>query len=274
MLRRKQSYYWRLLAVALGMFACQNRVKHPSGFEYVIYKHGDQKAGGMDYCKRFRYALLRSNGDTINSSNSLVIDYLVSKPKDVEASMLSLLSEEDSAHFYIEARSLGGLADEIPKNEELVYVISVTNTETFAEYNMRKTIIEEKVIKDYINPLVVKEKKVHEPSGMNYLVHVKGEGKPANEGDSVVVYFYGSFLDDKYFVMQKEKPLGIRVIGNTMIPAWRIAFTEILTKGSEISILVPSRLGYGDQGDGSNIPPFTPVRFQFKVLDIIRKGER
>lgn len=120
------------------------------------------------------------------------------------------------------------------------------------------------------------------PSGLNYVVSKPGAGAKANSGDTVVVHYTGMFLSGKVFdsslpdvakksgtfnAGRKYEPLRLPVGMRGSIPGFEEGLM-LFPKGSKGTLILPSSLAYGEQGN-QGIPPFTPLIFEVEMIDII-----
>jgi len=120
------------------------------------------------------------------------------------------------------------------------------------------------------------------PSGLNYVITKQGAGTKANPGDTVVVHYTGMFLSAKVFdssladvakksgtfnAGRKYEPLRLPVGMQGSIPGFEEGLM-LLPKGSKATLILPSSLAYGEQGN-QGIPPFTPLIFEIEMIDII-----
>ncbi len=119
-------------------------------------------------------------------------------------------------------------------------------------------------------------------SGLNYVVSKEGSGPKANPGDTVVVNYTGMFLSGKVFdssladIAKKSgtfnpqrpyEPLKLPVGMNGSIPGFEEGLM-LLPKGTKATLILPSSLAYGEQGN-QGIPPFTPLVFEVDMVNII-----
>lgn len=93
----------------------------------------------------------------------------------------------------------------------------------------------------------------------------RGMGPALQWGEKVKVDYRGYFLDGKEFdsSYSRGKPIIFNV--GQMIPGWNEALRK-MASGSKATIIVPSRLGYGDQGFPGAVPPNTIIAFDIHVL--------
>ncbi len=120
-------------------------------------------------------------------------------------------------------------------------------------------------------------------SGLQYIINKEGVGEKAANGDTVAVYYTGKFLNGKIFDsnvkadLQKAKmplnpqnpykPVKFAVGIQGMIKGWNEAM-PLLAKGAKATFILPSSIGYGDQGF-QQVPGFTPLVFDVELVDII-----
>lgn len=127
-------------------------------------------------------------------------------------------------------------------------------------------------------------------SGLNYKIEKPGSAERGAVGDTLLVNYTGSVTkkgkDGKYKVFDTSnekiaKEFGLAQPGRTFQPAKMVVggnliagFSEgmnLIGKGGKITLIIPSNLGYGDQGNPqAGIPPFTPIAFDLEILDIIK----
>ncbi|WP_199118773.1 FKBP-type peptidyl-prolyl cis-trans isomerase [Pedobacter sp. ASV28] len=149
----------------------------------------------------------------------------------------------------------------------------------------KKKNAEEGKIKSYIadNNLKVQTS----ASGLQYVVTTPGSADKAVDGDTVSVNYTGKFTkkgnDKKYKVFdtsdekvakeakvhQPGRPYGPTkmVVGGT-VPGFTEAI-KLVGKGGKVTAIIPSKLGYGEQGGGP-IGPYSPLVFDIEVIDIIK----
>lgn len=149
----------------------------------------------------------------------------------------------------------------------------------------KKKNAEEGKIKSYIadNNLKVQTS----ASGLQYVVTTPDSADKAVDGDTVSVNYTGKFTkkgnDKKYKVFdtsdekvakeakvhQPGRPYGPTkmVVGGT-VPGFTEAI-KLVGKGGKVTAIIPSKLGYGEQGGGP-IGPYSPLVFDIEVIDIIK----
>src|SRR5580765_2122419 len=88
--------------------------------------------------------------------------------------------------------------------------------------------------------------------------------------DNVTVTYKGSLITGQVFdqtqdVMPATFPAG------QLIPGW-VEALQMMKEGDEWEIVIPSALGYGEQGAGGVIPPNQTLVFQMALLNVQPEG--
>ncbi len=116
-------------------------------------------------------------------------------------------------------------------------------------------------------------------SGLYFIEKQKGNGSPPAKGNMVKVNYTGRLLDGTVFDTSDEAaakqaglydarrpyepiefPLGV----GQVIPGWDEGIA-LLTTGAKGQLIIPSSLGYGEQGAGP-IPPFSALVFDVELV--------
>ncbi len=121
-------------------------------------------------------------------------------------------------------------------------------------------------------------------SGLNYVISKESKGATAKPGDTVEVNYTGKFLSGKVFDTSYEKvakesgsymqgrpyqPIKLPVgVGSGIIAGWDEALL-LLPQGTKATLVLPSKLAYGEQGSQPAIPPFTPLVFDVEIMKVI-----
>ena len=107
------------------------------------------------------------------------------------------------------------------------------------------------------------------PSGLKYIIEKEGDGPKPSVGQTVVVHYTGTLLDGKKFdsSYDRHQPLEIPIGVGKVIKGWDEGIM-MLKKGSKAKLIIPSSLGYGEQGYPGVIPPKSWLIFDVELLDI------
>lgn len=105
------------------------------------------------------------------------------------------------------------------------------------------------------------------PSGLQYRVIKQGAGKSAQSGeDMVTVTYKGSLVDGRVFDQTPAGQPASFPAGN-LIPGWVEALSH-MKEGDEWELVIPSALGYGAAGAGSDIPPNATLIFDMTLISV------
>ena len=287
-----------------GLAGCKNFEKGEGDMLYKIHtdKSGETiKEGDFVAFK----AIEKTEGDSVLYSS---YDYdrpsLLVKEKSVFKgdlfAALGLLSEGDSATFKINIDSMvqkmGRPQPSDTTKKYLVYTIKIDKVipkgkltdslfrgkiDAFLKTEMDQAKTGEATkIKAYVSSKSLKPTVT--ASGLNYVVSTQGSGPKANPGDTILVNYTGMFLSGKVFdsslaeVAKKNgtfnpqrpyEPLKLPVGMNGSIAGFEEGLM-LLPKGAKATLILPSSLAYGEQGN-QGIPPFTPLIFEVDVVNII-----
>ncbi|WP_375417920.1 FKBP-type peptidyl-prolyl cis-trans isomerase [uncultured Hymenobacter sp.] len=109
------------------------------------------------------------------------------------------------------------------------------------------------------------------PGGTYYLITRPGQGKLPQKGQSVSVLYRGTVLTTGQEFDSSAKhgntPFTF-VLGQGQVIAGWDQGVAMLPKGAKAVLYIPSPLGYGERGAGTDIPPNAVLRFEIEVVDI------
>lgn len=108
---------------------------------------------------------------------------------------------------------------------------------------------------------------VKTPSGLQYVVLKKGDGKAKPKfGQSVTVHYTGTLLDGRMFdsSVNRGEPATFEI--GQVIEGWNEAL-QTMTKGEKRTLIIPPELGYGVHGYLGIIPPNSYLIFDVELLD-------
>jgi FKBP-type peptidyl-prolyl cis-trans isomerase len=107
-------------------------------------------------------------------------------------------------------------------------------------------------------------------SGLQYEIIQEGIGSKPTASDTVRVHYQGSLINGTVFDSSyyRGDPIEFPLYG--VISGWTEGL-QLMSVGSIYRLIVPSSLGYGPQGIGSQIPPYSTLIFELELLDIIEE---
>jgi FKBP-type peptidyl-prolyl cis-trans isomerase FklB len=105
------------------------------------------------------------------------------------------------------------------------------------------------------------------PSGLQYKIIKKGEGKLPTDTDSVECQYKGTLINGTEFdsSYKRGQPATFKVTG--VIPGWTEAL-KLMPVGSTWQLFIPSQLAYGPRGMGGVIGPNETLIFELELLGI------
>ena len=112
---------------------------------------------------------------------------------------------------------------------------------------------------------------VETASGLKYVIIESGDGNKIEDNDVVEVHYSGYFTDGEMFDSSVKifEPLKFPVGANAVIDGWDEGI-KLMSKGAKFQFIVPSNLGYGEEGAPPTIPANTNLIFDIEVIDVIK----
>lgn len=112
-----------------------------------------------------------------------------------------------------------------------------------------------------------KEGVVTLPSGLQYKIVKKGDGKIPTDTDTVECHYRGTLIDGTEFDSshRRGQPATFKVAG--VIPGWREAL-KLMPAGSTWQLFIPPQLAYGERGTGRDIGPNATLIFEVELLAV------
>lgn len=106
------------------------------------------------------------------------------------------------------------------------------------------------------------------PSGLQYKVLKKGDGKHHPAPDAPCLCHYeGRLISGKVFDSSFERGEPTTFAPNQVIKGWTEAM-QLMVEGDKWEMYIPSELGYGDRGAGSDIPGGAALIFVMELQKI------
>lgn len=104
------------------------------------------------------------------------------------------------------------------------------------------------------------------PSGLQYKMLKKGNGKRPKATDRVKVHYTGTLIDGTKFDSSVDRGEPITFGLGEVIAGWTEGLQE-MEEGGSYMLYVPYNLGYGEQGAGI-IPPGSTLIFEINLIEI------
>lgn len=105
-------------------------------------------------------------------------------------------------------------------------------------------------------------------SGLQYEVikSVKGAAQP-KATDEVTVHYRGTLTNGKQFDSSYDRKEPLKITLNKVIKGWTEG-VQLMTLGSTYRFYIPYQLGYGENGAGQDIPPYSVLIFDIELIKI------
>jgi FKBP-type peptidyl-prolyl cis-trans isomerase FklB len=106
------------------------------------------------------------------------------------------------------------------------------------------------------------------PSGVQYSVIKRGDGKLAADSDIVDVNYRGNLLNGTEFdASEPGKPAHLKL--SALIPGWKEAL-KLMPVGSKWQLVIPASAAYGERGVGADIGPNETLLFEVELVGLSR----
>ena len=120
----------------------------------------------------------------------------------------------------------------------------------------------------YLAENAKKEGVVTLPSGLQYQVLQKGNGRKPKATDSVKCHYEGFLIDGTVFdsSVQRGEPA---VFGLQQVIAGWTEGLQLMEEGAKYRFFIPYRLAYGEGGAGQMIPPYAALIFDVELIQVL-----
>lgn len=250
-----------------------------NGLKYkIIVDNKGAKAKEGEYVKYYSTIRTMDNKTLFSLSQIQVPQYgLVAKPsqKGDPIEILTLLGKGDSASCVVPAETFFKQYDPpapLKKTDNIqldIKVLDILSKEQYDAQMAEQAAFnpEELSIKDYITKNNLTATRL--PSGLYYVVEKPGTGQQPKPGDKVKVNYTGRLLDGTEFdssLKPGREPFEFTIGQGQVIKGWDEGI-PMFKVGGKGKLLIPSALGYGENGTG-NIPPGSVLVFDIELLGV------
>lgn len=295
---KKISMFIIASAMIISMSSCskyRGYKESDNGLFYKFYVENEKEAKPQlgDLLTMTLVYKIAENDSVIEDSRTRPTPFmLLLKASDFKGDLfegLAMMHKGDSASFILKADSFFVKTARMPEMPKFI------NAETMLKFEIKLTDIKPKAVfeKEMAEAQAkfkedADKRKASEPeliakylkdnkitvrptkSGLYFVEKTKGTGAKVVAGQKVVVNYTGRFLDGNIFDSSEgKKPFEFVVGQQQVIPGWDEAL-QLMNKGCKAVVIIPSAIGYGEQGAGNAIPPFTPLVFDVELIDIAK----
>mgnify|MGYP003445707788 FL=1 len=105
-------------------------------------------------------------------------------------------------------------------------------------------------------------------SGLQYEVLTPGKGERSPKAtDTVGCHYEGRLVSGKVFDSSYERNQPAEFGLNQVIPGWTEGL-QLMSEGAKFRFYIPYLLGYGEQGAGPSIPPYSTLVFDVELISV------
>lgn len=105
-------------------------------------------------------------------------------------------------------------------------------------------------------------------SGLQYEVLTPGKGERSPKAtDTVVCHYEGRLVSGKVFDSSYKRNQPAEFGLNQVIPGWTEGL-QLMSEGAKFRFYIPYLLGYGEQGAGPSIPPYSTLVFDVELISV------
>lgn len=269
-----------LFAVLIAVLAAcnSNRVEEKDGLKYQFHDHDSNgKLAKMGDIMTFHLTLKNAKDSVLKDSHKegapVVAQVQKAQFKGAFEQGLLLLAKGDSATFFVPVDSLFKGYPQLPpvftKGTDVRFSVKVVDIQTEAEFQasrLKKAEGQKSVDQATIAAFVSKNNLTNvqkTESGLNYVITAQGNGPQVTAGDSITVKYTGKLSSGKVF---ESNTFPLQVGKGMVIPGWDEGLQKF-KQGGKGTLLIPSGLGYGDQGNPT-IPANSVLIFDVEILTV------
>ncbi|MBN2236861.1 MAG: FKBP-type peptidyl-prolyl cis-trans isomerase [Bacteroidales bacterium] len=109
-------------------------------------------------------------------------------------------------------------------------------------------------------------------SGLYFISTQEGEGEQAVAGNKVKVHYSGTLLDGTKFdsSYDRDQPFEFTLGQGQVIKGWDEGIA-MLKVGGKATLILPSSIAYGDRQAGNVIKPYSPLKFEVELVEIVKE---
>lgn len=121
---------------------------------------------------------------------------------------------------------------------------------------------------EYLKKNAEKEGVITTASGLQYKVLSEGNGKSPKATDRVKCHYEGMLIDGTLFDSSLQRGTPATFPLNGVIAGWTEGL-QLMKEGGKYRFYIPYNLGYGAQGAGSSIPPYSALIFDVELIEVL-----
>lgn len=122
--------------------------------------------------------------------------------------------------------------------------------------------------KAFLEENAKKEGVVTTKSGLQYEILTEGTGKQPKAIDTVRCHYEGSLINGSVFDSSYKRGEPAEFGLSQVIPGWTEG-VQLMKEGAKYRFYIPYLLGYGENGAGSSIPPYSTLIFDVELIKVL-----
>ena len=122
--------------------------------------------------------------------------------------------------------------------------------------------------KAFLEENAKKEGVVTTKSGLQYEILTEGTGKQPTATDTVRCHYEGSLINGSVFDSSYKRGEPAEFGLSQVIPGWTEG-VQLMKEGAKYRFYIPYLLGYGENGAGSSIPPYSTLIFDVELIKVL-----
>lgn len=109
-------------------------------------------------------------------------------------------------------------------------------------------------------------------SGLYFISTTEGTGEQAVAGSKVKVHYTGTLLDGTKFdsSVDRNEPFEFVLGQGQVIKGWDEG-VAMMKVGGKATLILPSSIAYGERQAGDIIKPFSPLKFDVELIEIVKE---
>lgn len=283
--------------------ACNKSEKEtPNGFKFNVLKEGDGKVGNPGQILVLDFQMSDSKDSVWSDTykDGMPIPAMIGDSAQIATEpgmmqVLRMISKGDSILFSVPLKELLSGRPPMPGMDTTLvityrlFVRDIMERQQYEEEQMK--LMEAKSAKQleadvaaidtYLTEKNISAEKT--ASGLRYVITNAGKGDTGKTGQVASVNYAGYLLDGQYFdsnikTIAQEKglynparepyaPYDVTIDQSSVIKGWHEAL-KLMSKGSKLTLYVPSTLAYGQQQRSEVIKPNSILVFDMEVVDV------
>lgn len=104
-------------------------------------------------------------------------------------------------------------------------------------------------------------------SGLQYKVLLSGKGKQPGAEASITAHYSGALINGTVFDSSYRRKTPATFNVNQVIPGWKEVL-PLMHEGDKWQVVIPSKLAYGERGQGATIGPNEVLVFDIELLKV------